>query len=65
MTDPAPPTAPPSNGGGMPAATIATLIGGSAASIIVWVLSLYKVFMPAGVESQSAILIATIACYIF
>lgn len=55
---PVPPNLTPSGSTNM------TVVGGSIASIIVWLLSLKGVFLPAGLEAAVATLVAALAGYI-
>ena len=48
-----------------PPSTQAAAMGGAAAAIIVWVASLYGVFMPAGIETAFGALISTAFAYLF
>lgn len=55
---------PPQTGASPSNSTVATLIGGSAASLLFYILATRGITLPAGAEAQTAILFATLAGYL-
>lgn len=64
MTDPTPPPTVQLPNLLPSASTNATMIGGAAATLIIYILGAYGVTMPAGAESAVAVIVAALAGYI-